>query len=176
MYRRDERRLIRYALGMMKNHVSWAGKSLLTLAICACCRLLGGCNDTISDRNIEVVSLSQARATLQDKPGVARAIDTRPQAEFAGAHISGAINLELASVSESKDSIDPALARYKTLVVYGTDAGSGSARAMTKKLMRAGHKDVKLFAGGIAEWIGAGLKVDGNAPPKGPPQSTPMPK
>lgn len=161
---------------MIKLNVVWTPKSLLTLTICASCWLLGGCNDTISDRDIEIVSLSQARALLQDKPGVARAVDTRTAQDFAAGHISGAVNLDLAAVSENKDSIDPALARFKTLVVYGTDPGSGASRAMTKRLMRAGHKDVRLFAGGYAEWTGAGLKVDGNAPAKGPAQSMPASK
>ncbi len=161
---------------MMKLNVSWTLKSLLVLSICGSCWLLGGCNDTVSDRDIEIVSLTQTRAILQDKPGVARAIDTRTGQEFAAGHIPGAVNLDLSSVKEDKDSIDPALAKFKTLVVYGSDAGSGSARAMCKRLMRAGHKQVRFFAGGYAEWTAAGLKVDGTGPPKTPPQTTPMPK
>lgn len=122
--------------------------------------LLTGCQDTVSDRDIEHVSLAQTRALL-DKPGTARAIDTRTPREFAAAHIPGALNLDLASVSADKDSIDPDLARYKTLVVYGADPGSGTAPAMAKRLMRAGHKGVKLFTGGLAEWVGSGLRTEG---------------
>lgn len=145
----------------MKLNVVGVGKSLLAVAICGLACLLGGCNDHVSDLDIDVVSLTQVRAVLMDKPGVARAIDTRLPEEFAAGHIPGAMNLDLAAVSENKDSIDPSLASFKTLVVYGTDAGSGVARAMTKRLMRAGHKGVKLFAGGMAEWAGAGLKIEG---------------
>ena len=161
---------------MMKLNVSWAPKSLLVLAICASCWLLGGCNDTVSDKDIVRASLTETRALLQDKPGVARAIDTRTATDFATGHIPGAINLDLAAVKEDKDSIDPALAKFKTLVVYGADAGSGAASAMSKRLMRAGHKNVRLFAGGYAEWTAAGLKVDGSGAPKAPAQNAPAPK
>jgi rhodanese-related sulfurtransferase len=146
---------------MMTIGVRGVGKCLLALAICASCGFLWGCHDTVSDDSIEMVTLTQARALLQDKPGVARAIDVRPPADFAAAHIPGALNLDLALVSENKDSIDPMLARYKTLVVYGQDPGSGSARAMVKRLLRASHKGARLFTGGMAEWTAAGLKVEG---------------
>jgi rhodanese-related sulfurtransferase len=178
VYRRDDRQLSRYAVGMQTNTLKTAtnaARCLMTLVICAACGFLLGCNDTVSDDSIEFASLTQTRALLQDKPGVARAVDVRPPADFAAAHIPGALNLDLALVSENKDSIDPALARYKTLVVYGQDPGSGAARAMAKRLMRAGHKGVLMFSGGMAEWTGAGLKVEGS-PPKAASPSAPTPK
>jgi len=147
---------------------SWLVKSLATLILCAFTGVFAGCNDRVSDKDIEMASLGETRALLQDKPGTAKAIDSRPAAEFAAGHIPGAINLELSQVPESKDSIDPALAAYKYLIVYGADPGSGTARAMAKRLMRSGHKDVKLFSGGYAEWTGSGLRTEGSgkaAPP-----------
>lgn len=150
----------------MKNTaVTNLGKSLCLLALCVAGAMLGGCGDTVSDRDIEFASVSETRALLQDKPGTARAVDVRPRADFAAGHLPGAVNLELADVSEAKDSIDPALAAYKYLLVYGSDPGSGSARAMAKRFMRSGHKGVKLFAGGYAEWVGSGLKTEGGTVP-----------
>ena len=159
----------------MKITLRNVAKCLMTLVICAVGGLLGGCHDTISDGDIQFATLTQTRAVLQDKPGIARAVDVRTAKDFDEAHIPGALNLDLATVSENKDSIDPALARYKNLVVYGQDPGSGTARAMAKRLMRAGHDGVLMFAGGMAEWTGAGLKVDGTGA-KGPAQSTPLAK
>jgi rhodanese-related sulfurtransferase len=121
---------------------------------------LVGCSDTVSDRDIEFVTLPEVRKLTGDKPGTAALIDPRAADEFAAGHIPGAINRDLATVSERKDSLDPALARFKNLIVYGDDPGSGLARAMAKRLMRAGHKGVKMFSGGLAEWKGAGLKVE----------------
>ncbi len=137
--------------------------------------MLGGCGDKVSDKDVDeaIVSVSQARAILQDKPGAAKAVDSRSPAEYADGHIPGAVNLDLATVSDRKDAIDPALARYKTLVVYGEDPGSGSARAMAKRLMRSGAKDVRLLGGGFLEWKGAGLRVEQSArPPSAPAPAT----
>jgi rhodanese-related sulfurtransferase len=131
-----------------------------------------GCGDTVSEKNVEevTINLPQTRAILQDKPGEALAIDTRTPEEFAAAHIPGARNLDLSAVSAVPDSIDPELAAYNTLVVYGADPGSGSARAMTKRLIRAGHKGVKYFGGGFAEWLAAGMRTEGSG---GGPRSRP---
>jgi hypothetical protein len=61
--------------------------------------------------------------------------------------------------------VDPRLARFKGLIVYGDDPGSGVARATTKRLMRTGYKGVKMFAGGLSEWKSAGLKLEGAPAP-----------
>jgi rhodanese-related sulfurtransferase len=136
-------------------------KAVLTIgALCAGSAVFSGCGDTISDRDIEFASLAEVRAWSQDKPGTARLIDPRSPQEYAAGHLPGAQSLQLPSVPERKDSLDPALARYKVLVVYGNDPGSGIARAMTKRLMRAGASDVKLFSGGIVEWTRAGLPIE----------------
>ena len=162
--------------------LSRVAKCLSLLMICLAAGLLGGCHDTINDGDIQFATLTQTRAMLQDKPGVARAIDVRTAKDYAEAHIPNALNLDLALVSENKDSIDPALARYKSVIVYGQDPGSATARAMSKRLMRTGHGGVFMFSGGMAEWTGAGLKTDGTgvkaapAAPPVPPQTTPAPK
>lgn len=137
--------------------------------------LFGGCSGNVSDRDIEFVTLPQARELALDKPGTARFIDPRSPAEYAAGRIPGAVNLELPAVSDRADRIDPSLARFKMLVVYGNDPGSGVARAMTKRLISAGHKQVKMFPGGMAEWKGSGLKIEVSPPaPDAKPTSKPM--
>lgn len=133
--------------------------AIFAAATC-CASLLSGCGDTVSDRDIEFATLAEVRSWVQDKPGTAKLIDPRAPEEFAAGHLPGAQNLQLPAVSDRKDSIDPALARYKVLVVYGNDPGSAIARAMTKRLMRAGAGDVKLFGGGVVEWTRAGLPIE----------------
>lgn len=135
-------------------------KPLLTLGLCCLAAFLTACGDKISDADIEFISLSDVRAVVQDKPGNVRLIDPRSADEYAQARLPGAINLPLVRVSDEKDKLDPALARFKQLIVYGNDPGSAVARAVTKRLMRSGAKDVKLYSGGLSEWTRAGLKVD----------------
>ena len=144
-------------------------KCLWLLAMGVSASLLGGCGDTITDKDIGFISLSDTKALLLDKPGTAKAIDTRTPNDFARGHIPGAINLDLSQVAADKDSVDPALARYKTLIVYGEDAGSAAPRAMVKRFLRSGHKDPRMFAGGMAEWVNAGLQVEKSPSPSAKP-------
>lgn len=131
-----------------------------------------GCQDSISDRDIETVPLAEVRQ-LQTKGGTIALVDPRSPGEFANGRIPGAMNLTLPDVPDVKDSLDPRLANYKTIVVYGNDPGSGVARAMTKRLMRAGAKNVRLFSGGIAEWSGNGMTIEKDPAVKAAPASTP---
>jgi rhodanese-related sulfurtransferase len=164
VYRPDGSRLSWYAVGMNIANRLGREKWLSVLALCVAGTRLGGCED-MSDAKIEYASLAETRSMLMDKPGVGKAVDVRTPPEYAKGHIPGAMNLDLADVPATKDSIDPALAAFKYLVVYGADPGSGSARAMAKRFMTAGHKGVKCFAGGYAEWVGSGLKTEASASP-----------
>lgn len=132
----------------------------------------GGCSDNVSDRDIEMADLAEVRAAVA-KPDTIRLLDPRAPGQFAAGRIPTAINVPLADVSERKDDIDPRLARFKGLIVYGDDPGSGVARATTKRLMRTGYKGVKMFAGGLSEWKSAGLKLEGSPTPSPIPTPTP---
>lgn len=120
---------------------------------------LGACQDNISDLDIEAIPLAEVRQ-LQAKGGATAFIDPRSAGDFSQGRIPGAMNLTLPEVPDQKDSLDPRLSNYKHIVVYGDNPGSGVARAMTKRLMRAGAKHVRWFSGGLAEWRGNGLKVE----------------
>lgn len=132
----------------------------MLLGLCAVAAIGSGCGDKISDKDLEFVTLGEVRALVQDKPGAARVVDSRTPEEFSAGRIPGAVNIQMATVSDRKDSIDPALQRFKTLVVYGRDPGDGVARGLAKRFMRTGHKNVKLYSGGIAEWTRAGMTVE----------------
>lgn len=143
-------------MSMMRNVL--AGLFLTLLCIGA-----GGCSDNVSDRDIEMVDLAEVRAAVA-MPDTIRLLDPRSPGEFANGRIPTAMNIPLADISDRKDNIDPRLARFKGLIVYGDDPGSGVARATAKRLMRTGYKGVKMFSGGLSEWRSAGLKIEG-APP-----------
>jgi rhodanese-related sulfurtransferase len=145
------------------------GFSRFFALVCCLCGMvaglgtLGGCTDTLSDRDIEVIPLAEVRQ-LTSKPQSIALIDPRSSSEFSKGRLPGAVNITLPQVDDQKDSLDPRLAGYKSLIVYGNDPGSAVARAMTKRLMRAGAKNVKLFSGGLAEWSGNGLKIESDPP------------
>lgn len=139
-------------------------KALPVLVLCVIAVLVGGCNDTISDKDIEYIGLAQVKSAVDDKSGKTYLIDPRAPQDFALGHIPGASNLQLNKVSDRKDSLDPVLSRYKLLIVYGQAPNSDVAKGMTKRLMRAGAKDVKMFSGGFLEWSRSGLPIEKSAP------------
>lgn len=120
-----------------------------------------GCGDNVSDKSIEFVPMAEVRNKLNSgKPEAMVLVDPRGTAEYASGRLPGAMSLQLSEVAEEKDSLDPRLARYKQIVVYGNDPGSAVARAMTKRLIRSGAKNVRFYSGGVAEWTGAGLELE----------------
>jgi len=122
------------------------------------CSFLGACSGKTSDRDLVVLDLAQARV-LHDSPN-AQFVDPRAPLDFERGHIKGALNLQPAQVSELKTEMEPSVARSKTVVVYGDNPGTGIARAVAKRLMAAGHRGVRLYAGGLDEWRANGLPVD----------------
>jgi rhodanese-related sulfurtransferase len=136
-----------------------------------------GCTRVITDNDIKAVTLTEVRAYTggKDKKSVL-VVDPRPADDFRAAHIPGAKNLDLASVqARGSTDLNPELAAFETIIVYGDDPGSPAAKAMVKRLLEKGHDDVYFYSGGLGEWARSGLRVDGEkpkapdaAPPPGP--------
>lgn len=125
---------------------------------------LSGCRDNISDKNIELVPLAEVRALSSGDPSVVL-IDPRSAQEFAKGRLPGARNVRLPDIADEPNAIPPELSGFSTFVVYGNDPGSAVARAMTKRLLRAGAKNAVLFSGGLSEWMAAGYPTEpGKAP------------
>lgn len=120
--------------------------------------IAGGCQQKISDRDIVVIDLAETRKLHAAR--AARFVDSRGPDEFAAGRIAGSLNLQLPQVSEVKTDMEPSIARAKTVVVYGNNPGSGVAKAIAKRLMIAGHKGVRLYAGGMDEWRANNLPVE----------------
>ncbi|HYE03286.1 MAG TPA: rhodanese-like domain-containing protein [Phycisphaerales bacterium] len=141
---------------------------------------LGGCKTRVSDKSLEFVGIPEIRRLqASGNPRSVLLIDPRSHRDFAEAHIPGARSIQLSEVSGLKGDTDPELERFKNLVVYGDDPSTGSARGMAKRLLNAGYDSVYLFAGGLREWMAAGLPVEGDAAarpaPTAPEPATPTP-
>ena len=124
--------------------------------------ILGGCSGEVSDRDLQTIELAEARRLYASQS--TRFVDPRPAEEFAKGHIKGALNVKPVQVTEVKTDMEPSIARAKTVVVYGDNPGTGIARVIAKRLMVAGHKGVRLYAGGLEEWRANGLPVEGSPP------------
>ena len=149
---------------MLRQRVKFGCKAFVGLGLGLAVGVLSACRDDTSDANVEPATLAEVRSIALDKPGSGKLIDARTTADYAAGHIPTARNLDLAQVPTVKGNLDPVLADAGLLVVYGSNPGDGVAKAMVKRFLRAGQKHAKFFAGGIAEWAGAGLKLEKSSP------------
>lgn len=116
----------------------------------------GGCK-SVSDKSIKTIGFSEVQRPFQKGESSVLFIDPRPLEEYTAGHIPGAIHLRLPDVDENDP--DPALSKYKVLVVYGNNPGSPVAKAMVKLLLRSGFKEARWFQGGMDAWREAGMPV-----------------
>lgn len=124
--------------------------------------LLGGCQDTVSDRDITRVGVADVQRLARDKSKTLL-LDPRPAERFATGHLPDAVNIPLEQIPAEKGRLRPNLADPKFVVVYGENPGDAYAIAATKRLLRAGQRGARLFSGGLSEWRKAGLKVESSA-------------
>ena len=124
--------------------------------------LLGGCGQGISDKTIAFSTLDEVRELqAQDAadPRTLVLIDPRPLRRYAEGHIPGALSLQL-SETPTYGGRDARLMGHANLIVYGENPASPTARAMTKRLLAIGYTGVRMFRGGIEEWIRADLPIE----------------
>jgi len=134
--------------------------------------LMGGClKSNISDKKIQYIDLARAVDLFEQQKkenDTALFIDARKPERFAEGHIPGARNMRTPDV-DLRYGTDPALERYKNLIVYGENPGTATVNAMAKRLIEVGYngfvkKRVKVFPGGWEEWEITGLPVEADTP------------
>lgn len=80
-------------------------------------------------------------------------IDVRGQTEFEAGHIPGATHVFVGTLADNLDKVD----RNKPAVVY---CQSGDRAAIARSVLeKAGHADVRVYFGGMAEWYATGQKT-----------------
>ncbi len=140
--------------------------ALLILGVISCC--MAGCmKSNISDKKIQYIDLPRAVELFEEQKkenDTALFIDARKPERFAEGHIPGARNLRTPDI-DLRYGTDPALERYKNLIVYGENPGTATVNAMAKRLIEAGYngfvkKRVKVFPGGWEEWEITGLPIE----------------
>jgi rhodanese-related sulfurtransferase len=91
-------------------------------------------------------------------------IDSRSRDEFAAGHIPGALAVPLDNVQRAgKTEAGPGPVERiefpgaRTLVVYCEGGDCQTSISLAKIIHDRGYKDIRIFAGGWAEWSAAGL-------------------
>jgi hydroxyacylglutathione hydrolase len=103
-------------------------------------------------QTIPQIDAAEVRAGAPD--GRLALLDVRSPSEWAAGHVPGSSNIPVADLQQRLAEIP----RDRPLVVH---CYSGSRAAIAASLLRArGMADVRVFAGGFAEWARAGYPVD----------------
>lgn len=142
---------------------------MLVLALILPLAALGGCESKTTDDSIEPITIDALRAEMADSRAPERLLllDARSARDFGAGHLPTAKNYAWERIGDTPQNMDPRLDRFKVKVVYGNDRGSATARALTKRMIQAGYKNVRMYLGGLEEWTRAGLPVERSAEPAG---------
>lgn len=129
------------------------------LALAAAASVASGCSNKTDDRDVlnNSISITElSRQVNKPDPGILL-IDARTASQYSEGHIPGARNIRLDQI-DAKER-DPALEKYKTIIVYGQTPGPTIALSTAKRLIQAGYEDVRWFGDGFQSWVSAGLPV-----------------
>jgi rhodanese-related sulfurtransferase len=90
--------------------------------------------------------------------GTAVVVDALPAPAYERRHLPTARNLTIEDAPASAASVlpDPAA----PVIVYSTDTSCTRAPELAADLRSRGYADVRLYTGGIEDWIAAGLPVE----------------
>ncbi len=113
-----------------------------------------GCGSTVSDASLRPIAASEFSQRFERSPNSILLIDTRSASDFAAGTIPGARNITLLDVPPDVDT--DRFDGYSLVVVFGDNPASATARAVAKRLMRAGVGNVYFYEGGYQEWTRRG--------------------
>jgi len=138
-------------------------RTLLILALVS----LPACTQNITDTNVEETSLTypQLRKLADDPKSKTLLIDSRTPSEFAAGHIPGAVNISVAQVSGVEGATDARLLKFATLIVYGNNPASITAKSLGKRLIATGYKDVRFYPDGFEGWKASGGRIESATKP-----------
>ncbi|KAB0666309.1 sulfurtransferase [Oryzomonas japonica] len=106
--------------------------------------------------------------SLLDSGGPVCLVDVLPPEYFGERHIPGASNACVYEMAFLENLTKIVSDRDTPLVVYGASARSREASVAVEKLRRAGYREVRELAGGLAAWRAAGYGVEAGQGPAVP--------
>lgn len=119
---------------------------------------LAGCTKNVSDKTVTRITVDDVARRVEREPDAHMIVDARPQTAYAQSRLPGARRIDFADIDTRNP--DPSLRRYRSIIVYGQNPGTGSAMALTKRLMTTGYSDVRLMEEGYDRWVAKGYRVD----------------
>jgi rhodanese-related sulfurtransferase len=94
--------------------------------------------------------------------GTVTAVDALPESYYGQQHLPGAVNLIAADVEDRTGELLPD--KGAAIVTYCSNPACQNSTQVAEKLQRLGYTDVRKYAGGIEDWVGAGLSTETGVP------------
>jgi CRP-like cAMP-binding protein len=109
-------------------------------------------------KTISPITPAQAMEDL--KKGDTVMVDAGPEGFYQRKHIQGAINVPLALSDILYEVTFQDEQKGKKVIVYGGTFSKRYDWELASKLLRRGHKDVRVLEGGTSAWVKAGYPMD----------------
>ena len=138
----------------MQQHVRQSGVWALGGAVVLATSLLGGCRPNISNDTLVFVDADRVALLLEKWADQTLIIDARSPRDFVNGVIDDAINVQLNDVPA--DQVKDRFAGHTYIVVYGQNAGSPRAEALSKRLLAGGLGNVETYLDGYENWLELG--------------------
>ncbi len=109
---------------------------------------------------MSLITLPELQARLETNPELVL-VEALPPQYFRHSHLPGAINIP----HDAVDALAPVLVpdRDEEIVVYCANGPCQNSGIATARLQELGYTNVRDYGEGKAEWIAAGLPVEGKA-------------
>jgi rhodanese-related sulfurtransferase len=106
------------------------------------------------------ITLDQLSARIAANPDLVL-VEALPEKYFRHSHLPGAINVPHTEVDALAGALLPD--KYAEIVVYCADGPCPNSGIASARLVEIGYTRVSDYHEGKAEWIAAGLPVEGSA-------------
>jgi|GEM_PF-1199421 len=115
--------------------------------------------DEISPGEIELISLSKAKEYFDRGEGFF--VDARSEHSYYKRHIQGALSLSATRFDVQYSDFSGIMAKDALLIIYCQSITCPYSDIVARKLRDLGYTNIKVFAGGWAEWLQARYPVQG---------------
>lgn len=101
---------------------------------------------------------------LRDLPaGAALLLDARNLDLYQQEHLPAARSLPWGEIESRLEAFRKEVSFQHPLIAYCSGYGCEDSFLLAQRLIAAGYKDVRVFEGGLPEWLDAGLPVEGDS-------------
>jgi rhodanese-related sulfurtransferase len=151
-------------------------KHSLCIALCVVAGISSGlvtvgCTAKVDDSYVQFTETTADALDLMTKPrgtfgfeGAPNAVwlDPRTSAAYEAGHIPGAISLPFARLDAEQAVV---LKDVEVIVLYDADFQDDLVKAVAKRLIELGHKEVYVLRGGLKAWRRDGNPIEAGPPP-----------